>query len=176
MKKLFIVCLLLSGLFISGCGFLNPVQKKDSMGNIVLDSTGKPVIVAAGSAYMEKAQGVLQVASAFPMFGGIASGIAALLGVGVAVSNRVANNRKSALAATVVGVSEFAANYDKVKESILALIGGLKPDEASRAKELLASLSIKSTISDVASTMSNVRPGIWEYLDSFVQKIDPKSA
>ena len=175
MKKLFVSCLLLSALFVSGCGFLSPVQKKDSMGNVVLDSTGNPVIVAAGSAYMEKAQGVLQVASAFPMVGGIASGIAALLGVGVVVSNRVANNRKSALAATVVGVSEFAANYDKVKESVLTLIGGLKPDEANKAKELLASLSIKSTISDVANTMSSVRPGIWEYLDSFVQKIDPKS-
>ena len=171
MKKLFVSCLLLSALFVSGCGFLTPVQKKDSMGNIVLNSDGKPVIVAAGSAYMEKAQGVLQVASTFPIFGGIASGIAALLGVGVAVSNRVANNRKSALAATVVGVSSFSENFDKIKSSIMETVSGIKNDELTdKVDGLLSSISLKDTVSTIAG-----RLGIWKYLDSFVQKVDPKT-
>ena len=171
MKRLLISCLLLSALFISGCGFLSPVQKKDGMGNVVLDSAGNPVIVAAGSAYMEKAQGVLQVASAFPMFGEIASGIAALLGVGVVVSNRVANNRKSALAATVAGVSSFSEIFDKVKSSIMETVSEIKNEELTKKVDgLLSSISLKDTVSTIAG-----RLGIWKYLDSFVQKIDPKS-
>lgn len=170
MKRLFIVGFLLSAMFVSGCGFLNPVQKKDGSGNVVLDASGKPVIVAAGSAYLEKAQGVLQAASAFPMFGWIASGIASLLGIGVLVSNRVANNSKSALTATVVGVSSFSDSFDKVKSAITEVVDGLKNDElTNKVNGLLSSLSVKDTISTVAG-----RLGIWKYLDMFVQKIDPK--
>lgn len=170
MKNLLIIGFLLSVLFMSGCGFLNPVQKKDSMGNVVLDASGRPVIVAAGSAYLEKAQGVLQAASAFPMFGGIASGVASLLGVGVLVSNRVANNRKNALTATVAGVGSFSDNFDKVKNSIMEAVGGFKNEElTNKVDGLLRSISVKNTVSTIAGKL-----GIWKYLDAFVQRIDTR--
>lgn len=170
MKNLLIIGFLLSALFVSGCGFLKPVQKKDSLGNVVFDASGRPVIVAAGSAYLEKAQGVLQAASVFPMFGGIASGVASLLGVGVLVSNRVANNRKTALAATVAGVGSFSENFDKVKSSILETVAGFKnEDVTNKVNGLLNSISVKNTVSTIAGKL-----GVWKYLDAFVQKIDPK--
>ena len=157
-------------LSIAGCGFLNPVQKKDSAGNPVIDAAGKPVIVAAGSQSLESTQKILQEASAFPMFGAVASGVASLLGVGVVVSNRIANNRKNALTATVAGVGSFAENFDKVKSSIMETVGGLKNDELTkRVDGLLSSLSVKNAISTVAGKI-----GVWKYLDSFVQKFDPK--
>lgn len=140
------------------------------MGNPVVDTAGKPVIVAAGSQYLEKAQDVLQEASAFPMFGAVASGIASLLGVGVIVSNRIANNRKNALMATVSGVGSFAENFDKVKSAIVETVGGLKNDELTKQVDgLLSSLSVKNTISTVAGKI-----GVWKWLDGFVQKFDSK--
>lgn len=170
LKNLLIISLLLSALFVSGCGFLTPVQKKDSSGNVVTDVSGNPVIVAAGSVYLEKAQGVLQVASAFPMFGGIASGIAGLLGVGVLVSNRVASSRKTALTATVAGVGSFSENFDKVKSSIMETVSGFKNQElTTKVDGLLSSISVKNTVSTIAGKL-----GVWKYLDAFVQKIDPK--
>lgn len=153
-------------LSIAGCGFLNPVQKKDSVGNVIVDQSGQPVIVAAGSQYLEKAQGVLQMAGAFPMFGSIASGIASLLGVGVLVSNRVANNRKNALTATVAGVSSFSENYAEVQKNIVTILRGSGQNELASKIE---NLSVKSCISNVAGKI-----GVWKYLDSFVQKVDPK--
>lgn len=170
MKNFIIMLVCIVTLSIAGCGFLNPVQKKDSLGNPVVDAAGKPVIVAAGSQYLESAQGVLQVASAFPVFGTIASGLAALLGVGVVVSNRIANNRQNALIATVAGVESFSANFTKVKSAIMETVGGLKNDELTKKVEgLLSVLSVKSVISSFAGKI-----GIWKYLDAFVQKLDPK--
>ncbi len=171
MKSLLIMLVLACALSITGCGFLNPVQKKDSMGNPMVDASGKPAIVAQGSQYLEKTQEILQTAGAFPMFGGIASGIASLLGVGVLVSNRVANNRKNALTATVAGVSSFSANFDKTKSAIMETVSGFKNEDLTKKVDgLLSSLSAKNAISTIAGKL-----GVWKYLDGFVQKIDPKA-
>jgi len=167
MKSLLIMLVLACTLSIAGCGFLNPVQKKDSMGNVVVDQSGQPVIVAAGSQYLEQAQGVLQMAGAFPMFGSISSGIASLLGVGVLVSNRVANNRKNALTATVAGVSSFSENYAEVQKNIVTILRGSGQSELASKIE---NLSVKSCISNIAGKI-----GVWKYLDGFVQKVDPKT-
>ena len=40
MKNLLIMLLLACTLSIAGCGFLNPVQKKDSAGNPMVDISG----------------------------------------------------------------------------------------------------------------------------------------
>ena len=171
MKSILIMLLLACTLSFAGCGFLNPVQKKDSLGNGVVDASGQPVIVAAGSQYLEKVQGVLQIAGAFPMFGGIASGIASLLGVGVLVSNRVANNRKNALTATVAGVSSFSENFDKTKLAIMETVNGFKSEDLTKKVDgLLSSLSAKNAISAIAEKL-----GVWKYLDGFVQKVGPKA-
>jgi len=171
MKSLLIMLIFACTLSIAGCGFLNPVQKKDTRGNPMVDTSGHPVIVAAGSQYLEKAQRVLQAAEAFPMFGSIASGIASLLGVGVLVSNKVANNRKNALTATVAGVSSFSENFDKTKLAIMETVNGFKNEDLTKKVDgLLSSLSAKNAISMIAGKL-----GVWKYLDGFVQKIDPKT-
>ena len=105
------------------------------------------------------------------MFGSIASGIASLLGVGVLVSNKVANNRKNALTATVAGVSSFSENFDKTKLAIMETVNGFKNEDLTKKVDgLLSSLSAKNAISMIAGKL-----GVWKYLDGFVQKIDPKT-
>ena len=162
--KIIIITILLA-VCLTGCGFLTPVQKLDTLGRTDVDATGNQVYVAAGSQYLETAQGVLQVASGFPLFGGIASGIASLLGMGVLVSNRMASNRKTALAATITGINSFTETFDKIKSDILDSVSKVGNSElTARVDELLDSLSVKKDVSTEARVL-----GIWRYLDTLVQ-------
>ena len=109
-------------LFISGCGFLNPVQKKDSSGNVVLDSSGKPEIVAAGTKYLETAQNAAQAASAIPIYGGVAALVASLLGFAIKVSNTAAK-RNELLLATGGAIKEFIdKNPSEVGDKLKSLL------------------------------------------------------
>ena len=161
-KNLIVVGIILSCLYVGGCGFLDPVIKTDAQGN--------QVVVAKGSQYLETAQGVLGVVSGFPAFGAIASGVAGLLGVAVAVSNGAARKRSNALAATVQGVSAFADNYDNMKTSIANILNGANQSElANKVLNVFEkNQSLKSTVQKIANTN-----GIETFLNGFVQKYDP---
>lgn len=161
-KKMIIVGILLSCFGVAGCGFLEPIVKTDAQGN--------QVIVAKGSQYLETAQGVLGDMGGIPVFGAIASGIAGLLGVAVAVSNSAARKRSNALAATVQGVSVFTDNYDTVKTSIVDILKGAnQPDLANKVQDVFdKNQSLKSTVQKIANSK-----GIETFLNWFVQKFDP---
>lgn len=161
-KKMIIIGIILSCLGVAGCGFLEPVAKTDAQGN--------QIIVAKGSQYLETAQGVLNTVSGFPVFGAIASGVAGLLGVAVAVSNSAARKRSNALAATVQGVSAFTDNYDNVKTSIVDILKGANQTElAGKVQDVFdKNQSLKSTIQKIANSKE-----IETFLNWFVQKYDP---
>lgn len=156
-----IISLFCCTIMVGGCSFLDPITKTDAQGNTIF--------VAKGSQYMETAQGVLNSVSGFPIFGVIASGIAGLLGVGVAVANNMARKRSTALAATVQGVSAFADNYDTVKSSVVNILTGANQTElASKIQTIFdKNQSLKTTIQKVANSK-----GIESFLNWFVQKTD----
>lgn len=161
-KNLVVLGIILTCLCVAGCGFLEPIVKTDAQGN--------QVVVAKGSQYLETAQGVLNTVSGFPVFGAIASGVAGLLGVAVAVSNSAARKRSNALAATVQGVSAFTDNYDNVKTSIVDILKGANQTElAGKVQEVFEkNQSLKSTVQKIANSK-----GIETFLNWFIQRYDP---
>lgn len=152
------------GIGVAGCSWLTPVTSTDAQGNAVT--------VASGSQYLDTAQGILSVAGGFPMFGGIASGVAGLLGVAAVFMNSAARKRAKALEATVIGVNTFAENYTNLRDNITSILSGLgQKDAAGEVRKAFdENESLKTVIQEVANSK-----GVESFLHYFIKKTEAKT-
>lgn len=164
LKQGILITVFFLGLGLAGCSLLTPVTTTDAQGN--------SVTVAKGSQYLATAQNVLGVAGGFPVFGGIASGVAGLLGVATVFMNSAARKRAKALEATVIGVNTFAENYTALRDNITSILAGLgQKDAAGEVKKAFdKNESVKTIIQAVANSK-----GVESFLHYFVKKTEAKT-
>lgn len=157
---------------IVGCGWLDPVTKTDTHGNPVVDAQGNPVIDAKGAQYLEAAQDIANTAGGIPIYGGIASGIAGILGIAVGFMNQVARKRANALEATVLGVNTFAKNYKNLEESVINILKSA-PNEnlAANVQEIF---SMNEGPKKIIQKIANGKD-IETFLKKFIQHTEMKS-
>lgn len=152
------------GVGVAGCSLLTPITSTDSQGN--------SATVAKGSQYLETAQGVLGIAGGFPMFGGIATGIAGLLGVATVFMNSAARKRAKALEATVIGVNTFAENYTGLRDNIVSILAGIGQEEA--AADVKKAFDKNESVKDIIQEVANSK-GVESFLHYFVKKTEAKA-